>query len=147
MTLAIGFQDRKNYTYIALLPGEEAQKWANVDKVSMTLGIETIKIHWFGIKWKRLIRRTLKGDIDEGLSGEAVESPFVDMIEDFQERVKKEFRSGTIPQNFFRYQLSECGDEQQEINVHIGNFVNFLMSRGDGEIIDNLLILDRNIYP
>lgn len=145
MALAIGFQDGKNYTYIALLPGEHAQKWAQVDRVSLTLGIETINIHWFGIKWTRIVRRTSRGVVDEGMSGEAVETPFVDMIEDFKEQIEKEFRSGTSPQ--FRYQLpDEVGDEQQEINIHISHFVNFLMSRKNGEILDNLLILDKNIY-
>lgn len=131
--VAVGIQDSVERLYIALIPAEEARKWIDIirqSKMCITLGTEKINAHW--VPTQVPPESSIQGLLDE------IKNYFASLK---TEEILENYGKDDFELRYFRYPTVFGWDlETGEI---IAFFVNFLMSRPDGEIVNNLLILEK----
>lgn len=131
--VVVGIQDSIERLYIALIPEEEAAKWIDIIRRggwTITLGTEKINAIW-----------TLAG---QPLIPEA--QYLLDEIKNYFTTLKpaqilENYGKDDSELKYFRYPTVFGWD--LETGDIIGFFINFLLSRPDGEIVNNLLILEK----
>lgn len=131
--VAVGIQDSIERLYIALVPEEEAAKWIDIvrrGELTISLGTEKINASWTPAG--QPLEPGIQSLLDE-IKNYFASLKTKEILENYgkDDSELKYFRYPTV----FGWDL-ETGDI-------IGFFINFLMSRPDGELVNNLLILEK----
>lgn len=134
--VAVGIQDSIERLYIALVPEEEAAKWIDIvrrGELTMTLGTEKINAHWVPPQIQKPLEPHIQSLLDEIKNYFSSLKP-AQILENYASE-------DTSRLKYFRYPAVFGWD--LETGDIIGFFINFLLSRPDGEIVNNLLILEK----